>query len=120
MLAHHILTYCRLNTHTHAGITCTLLEDEHDRLTKFIQFLLAMCEGHGDKVSETLLNISHAPSTLDHEEFEADIYNAIGMFMDPETRKSKTGDGPVLVGDITGEIFRTMQVGQEKSMVYFL
>merc|ERR1719183_1982350 len=29
--------------------------------------------------------------------------------MDPDTRQSKTGEGPVPVGDITAEIFRTLQ-----------
>ena len=69
-----------------------------------------MCQGEGNKISETLLNISNAPTTLDREGFDAEIVNAVDMFMDTGTRKSKTGDGPVLVGDIQGEIFRAMQV----------
>jgi len=90
-----------------AGIACTL--DEQDGLTQFIQFLQAMCEGSADKVSRTVLNLSHVPATLDREAFDAEISHAIDMFMDPDTRQSKTGEGPVLVGDITGEVFRTLQ-----------
>merc|ERR1712032_1263307 len=59
--------------------------------------------------SMTVLNLSHVPATLDREAFDAEIDHAIDMFMDPDTRQSKTGEGPVLVGDITGEVFRTLQ-----------
>lgn len=90
-----------------AGITCTL--DGDAGTDNFVRFLYSMCTAQGDKLSESLLTMSEVPATLDRAAFDADINNALEMFMDTETRKAHVGTGHVPVGDITGEIFRTLQ-----------
>jgi len=90
-----------------AGITCAL--DGTSSSENFVKFLHAMCTAKGEQLSESLLGMADAPPTLDREQFDLDIQQAIEMFMDPDTKRNKRGDGPVPVGDITGEVFRTLQ-----------
>jgi len=90
-----------------AGITCAL--DDVDSSDNFVKFLHAMCTAKSEELSASLLSMADVPASLDREQFDTDIRDAINMFMDADTQKAKAGDGPVPVGDITAEMFRTLQ-----------
>merc|ERR1712178_601556 len=83
-----------------AGITCTLTDDGPK---EFVRFLYGMCTAKPAVVSKSLLKMAESTSELDLPTFNADIHNAVDMFVDTQTGESRVS-GPAPVGDITGEI----------------
>jgi aarF domain-containing kinase len=90
------------------GIACTL---EGEAGTEdFVRFLYGMCTAQSELIAGSLLDMAESPEkvVLDRKKFDLDISNALDLFVDPVSKKALL-DGPAPVGDISGEVFRTLQ-----------
>lgn len=84
------------------GITCTLNAHTKD----FTNFLYGMCTARPEIISQSLLDMSTRRSGFNLRAFETDIKGAYGMFASAAQMQDK--DFVVPVGDITGELLRTL------------